>query len=140
MSKLNKQEAVSFILEEANIAWEQFSTIFNCGKIPEVEIISKPTRYAGIAYRSGKKVSFNIPFCMIEGSNFIRTIRHELAHVIQCRLFPNAAQAHGKEFRYILESLGFESKTYHTYDTRVAKSLAKKTKVLLIDSISAEEM
>lgn len=140
MSQMSKEEAIAFIKAEAEIAWKQFSTIFNCGNIPDIEIVSKNNRIAGTAFRHGKKVTFNIAYCMVEGRVFIRTIRHELAHIIQFRLFPSAAQAHGPEFRHILESLGFASSTYHTYNVLAAKSVAKKTKVLLIDSISADEM
>ena len=140
MSRFSKQEAIDFILSQSKIVWDLYSNVYNCQELPLIEIQSKSNRIAGTAYRSGKKVTFNLAFCMVEGEEFIRTIRHELAHIIQFRLFPSAPQAHGPEFRSILESLGFDSSTYHKYDTLAAKSIAKKTKVLLIDSISVDEM
>lgn len=45
-----------------------------------------------------------------------RTVPHEVAHMIQRILYPNAKQAHGPEFRRIMSALGAPTETHHNYD------------------------
>jgi hypothetical protein len=138
--KLNKNQAIDFILSSSEEVWAAYKTIYNLPSLPSILIGSEAKGTAGRAYKRGYKVWFNVAYCMTEGDAFIRTIRHELAHIIQLLLFPHARQAHGPEFRSILQNVGWDSSTYHTYNVVEAKQVAKKHKVFLIDSISSEEM
>lgn len=122
--KLSSLQATLYIQKTAKAAWFEFQQIYNCGLLPEIVIQSHKTGTAGTAFRNGKKVTFNLRYAMSEGSAFDRTIYHELAHIIQFRLFPNASQAHGPEFRAIMESVGKDGSTYHSYSVRAAKSVS----------------
>lgn len=136
-----KEEAIAFIKEEYENAWNNYSKTFNLApyKKPECIIINKSIRIAGFAYRNCNKVEFNLAYCMTEKDKFSRTIYHEVAHIVQFLLFPNAKQAHGSEFRHIMNSQGLDGSTYHTYSVTKAKAVAKATEFMLIDDISSEE-
>lgn len=139
---MNKEEAIQFILAETHEAWENYSKTFNLSKIkmPEIRIINKPKNVSGTAYRYSNRVEFNLPYCILAKEAYKETIYHELAHMIQFALFPAAKQAHGPEFRYILQSQGFAGKTYHYYSVKEAKSISKKTDLLLLDTLTEEEL
>ena len=139
---MNKEEAIQFILAETHEAWENYSKTFNLSriKIPEIRIINKPKNVSGTAYRYSNRVEFNLPYCILAKEAYKETIYHELAHMIQFALFPAAKQAHGPEFRYILQSQGFAGKTYHYYSVKDAKSISKKTNLLLLDTLTEEEL
>ncbi len=138
---MDKEEAIQFILAKTHKAWENYSKTFNLErlKMPEIRIINKPKSVAGTAFRS-HKVEFNLPYCILAKESYKEIIYHELAHIIQFSLFPTAKQAHGPEFRYILQSQGFAGKTYHYYSVKEAKSISKKTDLLLLDTLTEEEL
>lgn len=137
-----KEQAIDLIKTESVLAWQNFAGTFNLSKIkmPEIIIINTPKTVAGTAYFKTNKIEFNLPFAMNEGEKFIETIYHELAHIIQHALFPYAKQAHGPEFRHIMNSQGYKGNTYHSFAVAKAKTTAKETQYMLIDSISADEM
>lgn len=138
---MNKEEAIKFISYSYQEAWIEYSKVFNLpAKAPELIIKDLGKRIAGCSYRQSYKVELNPYFCMVEGTAFLRTIYHELAHIIQYRIFPYAKQAHGPEFRHIMQAIGEDYSTYHNYDVRKVKDLRKTEKVLIVDSISADEM
>lgn len=138
----SKEEAIAFIKDEYENAWNNYSKTFNLNNIkkPECIIINKASGLAGFAYYHGRTVEFNLAYCMTQGKEFSTVIYHEIAHIIQFKLFPNAKQNHGSEFRHIMNSQGFDGKTYHSYSVSKAKATAKATKYMLIDDISSEEM
>jgi predicted SprT family Zn-dependent metalloprotease len=134
---MNTSELIAKVLAEAELIWEQFSFTYNCGPIPEIEFTTRKSNYAGKAYLFSQKVEFNLRYA--EEPSFMDTVAHELAHIIQFRLFPRAKQAHGPEFRAILDSIGSDSSTYHRYNVTTAKS-KKLDKIAAYDLISPDEM
>ena len=133
---LNANQAQKHIIETYSKAWAEYQEVFNCGSLPTLSIISSKSGRAGTAYYFSHKVEININYAMIDPQAIIQTIYHELAHIIQFRLFPNAKQAHGREFRMILGMMRESTATYHRMDVVAAK----KQKVLLIDLISIEDL
>lgn len=138
-----KTECIESIKNDMQEAWNKYSEIYNLSKIrmPEVIFVNSPRGNAGKAYLSTNKVEFNIAYAMA-GEEFLTTIYHELAHIICYHIFPHAKQFHGPEFKSIMNSQGFKGDTYHTYNVKAAKEIARKkeNKILLIDSISIDEM
>ena len=76
---------------------------------------------AGYAYQYQNRIELNEQlFESNQETFFSRTIPHECAHLIQKRLYPQAKQAHGPEFRSILRCLGADTSTRHQMDVSVA--------------------
>ena len=76
---------------------------------------------AGYAYQYQNRIELNEQlFESNQETFFSRTIPHECAHLIQKRLYPQAKQAHGPEFRNIMRSLGAETSRCHSMDVSVA--------------------
>jgi predicted SprT family Zn-dependent metalloprotease len=59
------------------------------------------------------------------------TVPHEVCHLYVRKYAPRAKQAHGREFRYFMNLLGLEGKTYHDMQLKEAahKNKQRKTKV-----------
>ena len=136
MPKTN-QELIQEITATTNLFWEELSKVYKIGNIPAIHFNNNKSNIAGFAYRWEKKVEFNLRFA--EERDFETTIMHELAHIVQYLVYPFAKQAHGPEFRSIMQTMGFSPRTYHSYNVKAAKS-KKLEKLLLIDNISADEM
>ena len=136
MPKTN-QELIQEITATTNLFWEELSKVYKIGNIPAIHFNTNKSPVAGYAYRWEKKVEFNLRFA--EELDFETTIMHELAHIVQYIVYPFAKQAHGPEFRSIMQTMGFSPRTYHSYNVKAAKS-KKLEKLLLIDNISADEM
>lgn len=111
--------------------WSNISAVYGAavGNIPIIEYELKASGIAGKAYYSGKVV-FNVAYVMALSTpeQFDETIAHELAHIVQYRIYPRAKQAHGTEFRDIMAWLGYSGCTYHSYDSSRAKAVAKENK------------
>lgn len=121
----NAEDAEIYVRSKVAVFWAQFRTVFRELPIepPRVTTVIKDTRVAGYAfYNLDKGVEYNLAYCMSHKDmcSFDRTIAHELAHVIQFRLYPNAKQAHGTEFRMILDIMGFDSSTCNRYSRKAA--------------------
>lgn len=132
-------EAEQYILAKSAILWKEYLAIYNCGSLPPIKCIIKKSRTAGYAYYKGQ-VEFNLTyFCTHDRmDDLVELIAHELAHIIQFRLFPAAPQAHGPEFRSIMQSIGFKGDTYHYMNTYAAKSITNKLKNEAVE-ISADD-
>ena len=74
---------------------------------------------AGKAYPKLNKVAFNTK--LMHNTGYQNTVLHELAHLYTSDLFPHAKQAHGPEFRMIMQELGGKPNTYHNYEVQKAK-------------------
>ncbi len=80
-----------------------------------VGFFSKGTA-AGLAYHNGR-VEFNEVLMGRHPEEFDSTIIHEVAHIVTFKVFPNAKQNHGPEFKRVMKMLGAENPTsYHSYD------------------------
>jgi len=154
MNAMTKEEAIDFIRTEHYMEWEAYSKIYNLSKVqmPTCEIINKAKGVAGTAYYQHIKlidkkpvlfpasIEYNLPYVMQQGAAYKEVISHELAHIICHHLYPNAKQAHGSEFRMILQSAGYKGSTYHNFNVKEAKNLARATKLSVIDTLTDEEL
>ena len=93
--------------------------------MPEVGFFSK-SGVAGKAWYSLHKVEFNEILALENPDTFETTIGHEIAHLVTNQLYPNAKQHHGPEFKHVMETLGYDPRTYHSYD--VASVTTKRVK------------
>lgn len=88
---------------------------------------------AGYAVTSSRHIELNETLLAENFDDFlIRTIPHEVAHLLVNQFYPNAKQAHGKEFRQVCKELGYPDagKTYHEYD--VSSVVKKKNTTLYV--------
>lgn len=133
---LNILEAKLFIIDISGKIWREYQAVYKCGNQPPIEYEIKAKGGAGFAYYSGK-VKYNLAyFCTVEDrAELEQIVAHELAHIVQYRCFPRAAQAHGTEFRMILSLAGYKTDTYHRLDVRAAKAATKalKDQIILFD-------
>lgn len=100
--------------------------IFNTKLLGNVSVgfYSKGTA-AGLAHRSGH-VEFNEVLMARHPEDFDVTIIHEVAHIVTFKVFPNAKQAHGPEFKRVMRMLGVDNPTRcHSYD--VSGLIRRKT-------------
>lgn len=120
-------EAQLQVLTDAERIWKELQQICSCGPIPEIVWNSKVANWAGKAYRRSHRVEFNLSyFCTHPNwKDLEETVAHELCHVAQYRIYPQAKQAHGPEFRNLMAILGYSGDTYHYMDTQAAKKAAK---------------
>ena len=100
------------VIEVMILAQKQFKFVFD---IPEISYEINSSRIAGMAFQRQWAIKINSSYLKAHTDHIINTtIAHEIAHLIQFKLFPTAKQAHGPEFRYICRMLGIDGKTYHT--------------------------
>jgi predicted SprT family Zn-dependent metalloprotease len=128
--KQNRLETCVIVQEN----WDKLVSKFNPHSHvpPEVTFFNSHSGVAGLAYRTGLEISFNASFLLtMPIEEFKETILHELCHIIQFRCFPHAKQAHGTEFRMIMNCLGYSGSTYHRYDMVKQKQVSKGNRVVL---------
>lgn len=128
---MNIIEAELHILARVRYYWQEYKQNYPAlpPEHPKVTCYSKAVRIAGFAYYNlNKGVEFNLAFfCSLDNkADFDEVIAHELAHIIQYRIYPKAKQAHGPEFRTIMQLIGFSGKTYHNFSVAKAKVMAVK--------------
>jgi SprT protein len=88
---------------------------------------------AGYAYSDDRHIELNETLLVENFEDFLATtIPHEVAHLLTKQFYPDAKQAHGKEFREVCKKLGFPEagKTYHSYD--LSSVVEKKQKTLYV--------
>lgn len=80
-----------------------------------VEGMSYNNRFSAGTYSTYfNKVTISMHYLVAHPDEVIgNTLSHEIAHAIVRRYFPDAKQAHGKEFRMIHRMLGGTGETYH---------------------------
>ena len=109
--------------------WGYACTMFNLKikTMPEVAFFSKSAT-AGRAWYQLHKVEFNEILALENTESFETTIAHEIAHLVTFQLYPNAKQHHGPEFKHVMNSLGYDPRTYHTYDVASVSTKRVKTR------------
>lgn len=80
--------------------------------MPEVTFDVSRVKVAGTAYGI-RKVSFNVNYFTQEDF-WKTTIGHEVAHIVTKIVYPHAKQAHGPEFRHVMNLFGLDGRTYHS--------------------------
>lgn len=108
--------------------WGEANKLFTLKNkvLPSISFFSK-SGIAGKAWYMEHKVEFNEILALENSSAFETTIAHELAHLITNQVYPNAKQHHGPEFKSVMERLGYDPRTYHSYDTKSVST--KRVKV-----------
>ncbi len=130
-------QATEFIETEAIAIWKQYQAIYNCGEMPPVTCEIENSKTAGFAYyNQAKGIKLNLAFFCTHANelDLKETIAHELAHIVQFRCFPKAKQAHGTEFRFVMQSIGYSGNTYHYMDPGKAKAAIKAIQKSIISS------
>ena len=117
----------------ASNIWQDADMIFpNIGELPSITFELKATKTAGYITRRDQVITYNLAYCF-DIEEYSQIVAHELAHAIQFRIYPDAKQAHGGEFRYILKQLGYDTATYHSYSSKkAAKNVTPKNSANLL--------
>lgn len=112
---MNRTELVAKTAE----IWDKANKLFNLKNkaLPVIGFFSK-SGIAGKAHYAEHLVKFNEILALENSDTFETTIAHELAHLVTGQLYPNAKQHHGPEFKAVMERLGYDPRTYHSYDTK----------------------
>lgn len=124
---MNIEQAYEFINSTSKEYWDLLDFIHvGIGTIPPIHYVHKANGTAGFAYFSGK-VEFNINYFTTHNNikELEEIIAHELCHILQYRIAPQAKQGHGPEFRKYMNSLGFSGRTYHSMNVQKAKAANK---------------
>ena len=85
---------------------------------------------AGVAYglSNPQKLRYNLQLAKENLNDFLEnTIPHEIIHLYQRKIYPNS-RSHGKEFKFIGQTLGYNTERCHYYDVSTVKR--KSTKYL----------
>ena len=98
---------VAFYIEKSKTIFPNFTI-----NMPEVDFDISSIKIAGRAYGS-RKISFN-PQYFSQADFWNTVIGHEVAHIVTKIVYPNAKQAHGPEFRYVMRVFGLNDSTYHS--------------------------
>lgn len=94
-------------VDKANAIWGKGFTL------PRITWDIRSKRIAGLAYSYEWRIALN-PGFIHENHLWDATIGHEIAHLITHKLFPNASQAHGPEWKMIMRRLGLEAARCHS--------------------------
>lgn len=112
---------------------EEFYLLPMC-EIPQLDIYSEKSGYAGKAYYYSNKIWLNSAYFLEENKyEIFNTLAHELCHIAQRIVYPKAKQAHGPEFRELMNYLGYDGKTYHYMNVSKAKQKAKNDPFDVLD-------
>lgn len=108
-------------------------------KVPEIGFFSKSS-IAGKAWYALHKVEFNEILALENSGEFITTIAHEVAHLVTDQCFPEAKQHHGPEFRHVMSTLGYDGRTYHSYDVSSVAAKRVKTRFIYLCASCKKEL
>ena len=98
---------------------------------PEVKTF-RNSRTAGRAWSGRNWVEFNLDNAELSPyEEFVDTIIHEIAHIVNDTIYPLAKQSHGPEFKFVCRVLGGSGDTYHDHAGTPPKRKHFKTEYLL---------
>lgn len=124
------------IMATAKKYWQDYeeSLLDTIGELPPITFVFKKSGTAGFAYYSGT-VEYNLAYFLSHSkdNDLEELIAHELAHIIQFRIYPSAKQNHGPEFKYIMNCIGFSGRTYHSMSVSSAKSVVSNKSAILAE-------
>lgn len=116
--------------------WQNYSVVYGV-KMPSKPLFetgSKGIDYAGCYYPETRTVWINLAYYHGGDTESLReTIAHEIAHHIVAFKYPNAKQNHGPEFRWVMQSIGYDGLTHHYLNKALACKTAKKDKEQLFN-------
>lgn len=122
-------EAAEYIAGKVQRYWADFAEVLGHSympAMPAIDYICKPVRYSGMCYYGQYRIEYNLAYVMglKDISQYDETIAHELAHILVYKVYPRYKQAHGVEFRGIMQAIGFSGRTYHSYNVAAARYIA----------------
>lgn len=83
---------------------------------------------AGTAYPSNKHVDISEDYLNLNKEQVLNTtVPHEICHIYVAKYFPYAKQAHGPQFRHLMQLLGLEGHTYHSMGLPAGQTHKVKT-------------
>lgn len=124
---MNKAEIQQLVIDTQNKAAKKFAGFAGMNVPINVTFTSKKSRVAGKAFYLTNTVEFNENY--FAEQHYSNTVLHEIAHLIVHRVYPNALQAHGPEFRAVCRAIGCTGKTYHNYQSAPKKQKYTKVRV-----------
>lgn len=116
---MNSKQIENLVIKYMDMGNEMFGMFV---PYPKVEYFQKLTAKAGMAYGRENKLVFNLQLAERNPDTYEKTICHEVSHLFTNRLYPNAKQHHGREFKTVMSKFGFTPNTYHTYDVTGLKT------------------
>lgn len=77
-----------------------------------------PRDWAGSAHRRTHLLRLSLSH-LLQHEDYVvdEVLPHEVAHVVQQIVYPNATQAHGPEWKFVMRELGCKFSTYHSLPT-----------------------
>jgi len=101
-------------------AKKEFAKInYDIGNMPAIVMNSRLTATAGRAFDDCSKVDLSCYHMTRNYEHFHKdTIPHELCHIITNKLYPNAKQHHGKEWKNVVDFLKVKTSIYHNLGTK----------------------
>lgn len=126
---MNADQVKAEVVRIHELAKERFTRYLrNC---PEVRFF-RNSRTAGMARSIANIVEFNLDNAeQSPYDEFLETIIHEVAHIVNDTIYPMAKQNHGPEFRFICRVLGGVGTTYHNHAGTPPKRKHFKTQYLV---------
>jgi len=121
-----ENEVKELVILQTQDIIEKFNNHFSDHKIPLEKItilFNLKGCVAGIAYglSNPKKLRYNLQLATENLNDFLEnTIPHEITHLYQRKIYPNS-KPHGKEFKFIGQSLGYNLSRCHSYDVSTVK-------------------
>lgn len=126
---MNSDQVRSEVTRIHELAKERFTRYTrNC---PEIRFF-RNSRVAGLARSISNIVEFNMDNAeQSPYDEFLETIIHEVAHIVNDTIHPMAKQNHGPEFRFVCNVLGGVGTTYHNHAGAPPKRKHFKTEYLM---------
>ena len=115
---MNTQEIIKYVDNVVDNANKKFVGL-NLS-YPSIEFFTQ-TGYAGWANPKRNLLKFNLTLAAANADKFHETIIHEVSHLVTCKVYPCAKQAHGPEFKKVDLILGGRGTRLHSYDTTDVK-------------------
>ena len=141
LHEIEKQIHIESMMNES---WNLYETIagvrFGKSMPPKyaLEIYPKAAGLAGVCWQYNGKIWINSAYyhgCVESKIKVTEICAHEIAHYLQWVWYPKAKQAHGVEFRQIMQAIGYAGDTYHTMDVSKAKAASKSSKQVKLVSL-----
>lgn len=84
-------------------------------ELPKLSFELNSSKIAGQAFLHDWKIKINSRFLQSNSEEVINvTVPHEVAHLVCFVLHPRAKQAHGPEWKGIMQDFGLKPSTYHS--------------------------
>lgn len=121
---MNDNELYNAVKETVELAHKEFPNLQM--SMPDVEFFYRGTK-GGSANYVEHKIKLNAVLAAENGDKFLRTVKHEVAHLVAFKLYGRQAWGHGHHFKHVFVKLGGDGKRCHNYDvTNVKQKYTKR--------------